>query len=93
MIKQSDIEGRLRLFRYGIVVVVVVTFLVSFITPIVALNAALGSAAPPATQHLGTAIIFTVVAAIVGAAAYFAYSAILQRSMQNQSAEQQSGED
>ena len=28
MISQSDIQGRLRLLRYGLVVVVVVTFLV-----------------------------------------------------------------
>lgn len=33
MIAQSDIQGRLRLFRYGLIVVVVVTFFVALLAP------------------------------------------------------------
>jgi hypothetical protein len=35
MISQSDIQGRLRLLRYGLLVVVVVAFLVSLLVPYV----------------------------------------------------------
>jgi predicted PurR-regulated permease PerM len=33
MISQTDLQGRLRLLRYGLVVVVVVTFLVALLAP------------------------------------------------------------
>jgi hypothetical protein len=33
MLQQSDVEGRLRLFRYGVIVIVVVTFVVTLIAP------------------------------------------------------------
>ncbi len=29
MLKQSDVEGRLRLFRFGLLVIVIITFAVS----------------------------------------------------------------
>jgi hypothetical protein len=33
MIKQTDVQGRLSLLRYGLIVVVVVTFLVALLAP------------------------------------------------------------
>jgi hypothetical protein len=33
MISQGDLQGRLRLFRYGLIVLVIVTFLVSLLAP------------------------------------------------------------
>jgi hypothetical protein len=75
MLDRSDIQGRLRLFRYGLIVVVVVTFLISLLAPAVSLSfvAAAGISAPPITDFLGTAIMFTVVVAIIAVVAYCAY--------------------
>jgi hypothetical protein len=82
MINQSDIQGRLRLFRYGLIVVVVVTFLVSLLTPAVSLNfvQAAGLPAPAITDFLGTAILFTVVVGIVAVIAYAAYHYVLTKT-------------
>jgi hypothetical protein len=82
MINQSDIQGRLRLFRYGLIVVVVVTFLVSLLTPAVSLNfiQTAGLPAPAITDFLGTAILFTVIVAIVAVIAYAAYHYVLTKS-------------
>ncbi len=51
MISQGDIQGRLRLFRYGLIVLVIVTFLVSILAPFAV-------AAPYATEinTLGAAL-------------------------------------
>lgn len=84
MIKQSDVEGRLRLFRYGLVVIVIVSFFVSLLAPFFALTG-LGDDAPPLTDHLGTAILITVVIAVVMVVAYFAYSMVLQRTVGGES--------
>ncbi|MBI5668933.1 MAG: hypothetical protein HZC41_13080 [Chloroflexi bacterium] len=79
MIKPSDIQARLRLFRYGLVVLVVVTFVVSLLAPFFALRGA-GQAAPPITDFLGTAVIFTLVVAVIAIVLYFAYQYFLNRT-------------
>ena len=81
MIKTSDVDGRLRLFRYGLIVVVVVTFLISLLAPVFATRGAanLGVEAPPITSFLGTALLFTVVVGVIAVAAYFVYRSVLTR--------------
>ena len=80
MIKQSDIEGRLRLFRYGLIVIVVVAFIVSLLAPTFALRG-LGAEAPPLTDFLGNSILITVVVAVIAVVAYFAYRELLKRTV------------
>ena len=82
MIDRTDIQARLRLFRYGLVVAVVVTFLVSLLAPLAALNGIKGAgvAAPPLTDFLGTAVMFTIVVAIVAVVAYAVYHYTLTKS-------------
>ena len=87
MIQSGDLEGRLRLFRYGLVVLVVITFLVSLFAPYSYITAYLRPAAatgsvdsPPLTQFLGQALIYTVVVAILAVVVYFAYRYWLERS-------------
>lgn len=79
MLKQSDIDGRLKLFRYGLVAVTLISFLVAWIVPWFALQSALGGEAPGLMSHIGTALIVTVVVALVSVGAYFGYSAIIKR--------------
>jgi ABC-type Fe3+ transport system permease subunit len=76
MIKQSDIEARLRLLRYGLLVVVIVAFVVSISYPVVALHdkGQIG-------DFIGRSLLYSVVVAVVCVAIYFAYSYILQRTM------------
>ena len=82
MIEQSDFQARLRLFRYGLIVVVIVTFLISLLAPAVSLNVvtSAGLPAPAITDFLGTAILFTVVVAIISVIAYSAYHYVLTKS-------------
>ena len=80
MIDRSDIQGRLRLFRYGLIVVVVVTFLVSLLAPVASFRNT-GLAVPPITDFLGTAILFTVVVAIICAVVFVAYTYFLTKKM------------
>jgi hypothetical protein len=84
--KPLGVQERLRLFRYGLIVVVVVTFLVSLLTPFVALSGVAfgGVTPPPITDGLGTAVLFTVVVAVLCVIAYFAYRAILMRSVKSE---------
>lgn len=79
MIKPSDIQARLRLFRYGLVVVVLVTFLVSLLAPYAALRFVDtgGIPVPPITDFLGTAFLFTVIVAVIAVIAYFVYRYVL----------------
>jgi len=83
MIKPSDIQARLRLFRYGLVVIVLVTFLVSLLAPYAALRFVDtgGITIPPITDFLGTAVLFTVVVAVIAVFAYFAYRYVLKATM------------
>jgi hypothetical protein len=82
MIDRSDSQARLRLFRYGLIVVVVVTFLISLIAPAVSLNfiTNAGLPAPAITDFLGTALIFTIVVAVIAVVAYAAYHYFLTKS-------------
>ena len=76
MIQQSDIEGRLRLLRYGLIVLVVTTFLVALFVPFAYVRQIGGGI----TDFLGTAVIATIVVAVLGAVIYFGYSTILRRN-------------
>ncbi len=82
MISQSDIAARLRLLRYGLIVLVVTTFLVAFLSPWAFLQG-LGyvDAQPALTEFLPNALIATVVVAVLAAIIYVVYSNILKRSM------------
>jgi hypothetical protein len=82
MIDRSDVQGRLRLFRYGLVVVVVVTFLNRLLAPAVSLNfiTSAGLPAPAITDFLGNAFVFTVVVAIIAVIAYAVYHYTLTKS-------------
>ncbi|MBK8137478.1 MAG: hypothetical protein IPK52_16955 [Chloroflexi bacterium] len=76
MFKPLDVEGRLRFFRYGIVVIVVVTFVVGSFVPMMFL----------ASSGYGTGQLFVmglVTALIVGVAmglVYFGYRYLLMRN-------------
>jgi hypothetical protein len=76
--KPLDTEGRLRLLRYGLIVVVVVTFLVTLLFPYATIA---GTAAPISiTEFLGSAVLYTIGVAVLAAVIYFAYRAFLTRS-------------
>lgn len=79
MISQSDIEGRLRLLRYGMIVLVVVTFLVTLLAPY-AFVRQLGDFAYPISDFLGQAVLFTIVVGVIAAAVYFGYASVLKRN-------------
>lgn len=81
MIQQSDIEGRLRLLRYGLIVLVLVTFVVTLLAPVAALRfvTSAGLAPPPITDFLGTAILFSVVVGVISVGIYFGYASFLKR--------------
>ncbi len=91
MINQTDIQGRLRLFRYGLVVLVIVTFLVSWLVPyaqvapaIQSLNSAnpgLNAPVPGLFDYLGQAVLITIVVAVLAVIVYFVYQNILQRTV------------
>ena len=83
MIQQSDVEGRLRLLRYGLIVLVLVTFIVTLLAPVAALRfvTEAGLALPPITDFLGTAILFSVVVAVISAGIYYGYSTLLNRGI------------
>lgn len=85
MIQSTDVEGRLRLFRYGLIVIVVVTFLVSLLAPY-AITApwaaefnqlATATGQEPqvvtVTTFLTQALITTIIVAIIMAVVYFIY--------------------
>jgi hypothetical protein len=78
-----DIQGRLRLLRYGLVVLVVVTFLVSLLAPFVAVRPYADAAGQSVaiTDFLGTALLYTVIVGVLAVAIYFAYQNVLQRTV------------
>ena len=79
--KPLDIEGRLRLFRYGLIVIVIVAFLVSLLAPYVALSfVTTAGISYGITDGLGTALLFTVVVAVLAVVAYFGYRMLLTRT-------------
>lgn len=82
MIQQSDIEGRLNLLRYGLVVLVVVAFLVALLAPFAALRNIEGVSIS-ITDFLDEAIIAAIIVAILSAIVYYAYGRFLDRTVEN----------
>jgi len=82
MISSTDIEGRLRLLRYGLIVLVIVTFLLTLLAPIASLRfvTEAGLELPPITDFLGTAILFSIVVGVISVGIYIGYSALLKRN-------------
>jgi len=78
MIKQSDIEGRLNLFRYGVIVVTITAFVVSIAAPM-ALTSDFGEAGLGIGELMMPSIIITAITAVIGVVAYFAYAQLLKR--------------
>lgn len=79
MIKQSDLQGRLNLFRYGILVVTITAFVVSLVSPIVLtanLTPSLGFG-----DVLMPSIIITVITGVIGVVAYLAYAQFLKSTL------------
>ena len=76
MIKQTDVQARLKLLRYGLLVVVIVTFIVAISYPIISLQdrSQLGN-------FLVRSLLYTAVVAVICAVLYFAYRWLLQRTM------------
>ncbi len=84
MIAQSDIQGRLRLLRYGLIVLVVVTFLVALIAPYAAVRNVVSAAGGSVAigDFMGTALLYTLGVAILSVAIYWVYQNVLKRTMQ-----------
>lgn len=74
MFKPLDVESRLKFFRYGIVVIVVVTFVVASFVPMMFL-ASVSDTMQLFIMGLVTSLIVGVVMAVI----YFAYRAYLKR--------------
>lgn len=91
MIAQGDIQGRLRLFRYGLIVLVVVTFLVSLLAPYAVVQpwateinqVAAAAGAEPITVNItdfvGSALLYTVVVGVIAVVLYFVYAQVISR--------------
>jgi hypothetical protein len=85
MVQQSDIQGRLRLLRYGLIVLVVVTFFIALIAPYAAVRnvvAATGGSVAIG-DFLGTALLYTIGVAIFSVVVYLVYQNVLERTMKN----------
>ena len=82
MISQNDIDGRLRLLRYGFIVVVIITFLVSLLAPYV-YTREMGTSI---SDFLGNSVIFTIVVGVIAAAVYVGYSNLLKKSVSSSNA-------
>ena len=78
MIKQSDIQGRLRLFRFGIVAVVVTAFVASMATPIILTYEFPEEHAISLVEALLPATVIALLAGLIGFMMYFAYSQTLR---------------
>jgi hypothetical protein len=81
MIQQSDIQGRLNLLRYGLVVLVVVTFFVALLVPFASFRNIEGVVLPPITEFVDEALIATIVVAILSVLVYIGYTKFLQRTV------------
>ena len=78
-VTQKDVEGRLRLMRYGVIVITITAFLVSFLTQWRILAGF--PAAPGMMSYLMNALITTVIVAVIMAVVYFAYAYFLKRTV------------
>ncbi|MDQ7024542.1 MAG: hypothetical protein Q9P44_03195 [Anaerolineae bacterium] len=84
MISQSDVGARLRLFRYGLVVITVLTFVLSIILPWGILRTVEGledSDLPSIASYLPFALLATVVVAVAMVIIYFVYAEVLKRTV------------
>ena len=81
MIKQSDIEGRLRLFRYGLVVITVVTFIVGIAIPWAVFRGIGGIEQPSIMSYLPLVAMITVGVGVAMVVIYFAYAQLLKRTV------------
>lgn len=79
MLKMSDVAGRLRLLRYGLLVVVIMTFVITLTYPVIAGQGIIG-----VTDFLGSAILYTAVVAVICVAIYFGYSLLLKRTVSDE---------
>jgi multisubunit Na+/H+ antiporter MnhB subunit len=80
--KPLNVEERLRLFRYGLIVIVIITFLLSLLTPYISLNfLSTVGVNVGLFDFLGTAVLFTAVVAVLAVVAYFAYREVLKRTV------------
>ena len=91
MISQSDVQGRLRLLRYGLIVVVVVAFFVGLLAPYAVAapwaaqfnELAAANGVDPVTvgifDYIGTALIATIVTAVLAVVIYLVYSNVISR--------------
>ena len=83
MIDQSDIQARLRLFRYGVLVIIVLTFFVTLLAPFAWVNsyfAPTDNVNPQIGDFLGQAVIATIIAAVISIVAYVAYHYLLTKT-------------
>lgn len=78
-VTQSDIAGRLSLLRYGLIVVVITTFVVSLLSQIRVYTGIPAEFAPGMGSYITTALIYTVVVGVISVAIYFGYSYLLNR--------------
>jgi hypothetical protein len=83
MVAQSDIAGRLRLLRYGLIVLVVVTFFVALLAPYAAVKpyADAAGSAISIGDFLGTALLYTVGVGVFAVVVYLVYQNVLDRTM------------
>jgi hypothetical protein len=83
MIAQSDLQGRLRLLRYGLIVLVVITFFVALLAPYAAVKpyADAAGSAISIGDFLGTALLYTVGVAVFAVIVYLVYQNVLDRTM------------
>lgn len=74
MIDRNDVEARLKLFRYGLLVIVAVTFVISLSYPAILL----GFVGQPLTDFILPALLYTAVVAVISVGIYFGYSRFLR---------------
>ncbi len=83
-VSQDDVQGRLRLFRYGIIAITVITFLVTLVAPY-AWASSFMSTVEDFTVNIADfivpALIAGVIAAVLGVVSYFVYMTVLKRTM------------
>lgn len=76
--KPLNVDERLRLFRYGLIVVVIMTFLATLLYPYAVASSS--GLVISMTDILPSALLATVVAVVIAVAAYFGYRMFLMRT-------------
>ncbi|MFZ4815374.1 MAG: hypothetical protein ACOYL5_12625 [Phototrophicaceae bacterium] len=75
----ETVKARLALFRYGLVVIVVIAFSVALIVPFYVQSLAGATDLSGLVQFLPIALIAAAIVAVIMVAAYFGYAAIISR--------------